>query len=69
MVNGKKKNEDKTDGELTGQEMLIRITNGYIDNATDEQRRLIYECAIKILSTPPKPDEPENHADEDGAST
>ncbi|HEX8088518.1 MAG TPA: hypothetical protein VF762_06665 [Blastocatellia bacterium] len=47
--------------------MLTRITNGYIDDATDEQRRLIYECAIKILGMP-KSHEPENHGDENESS-
>jgi hypothetical protein len=59
MGKRKKKSEDKTSEELTGQEMLMRITDGYIGNATDEQRRLIYECTMKILATP-KPDEPNN---------
>jgi hypothetical protein len=58
MGKRKKKSEDKTSEELTGQEMLMRITDGYIGNATEEQRRLIYECAMRVLSMP-KPDEPE----------
>ncbi|MFP5261710.1 MAG: hypothetical protein ACLGJB_07370 [Blastocatellia bacterium] len=66
MGKGEKKSEDKAGDELTGQEMLMRITNGYIANATDEQRRLIYECAMRILATP-EPDEQINPGDE-GAS-
>jgi hypothetical protein len=67
MGKGKKKSEGNAGDELTGQEMLMRITDGYIADAKGEQRRLIYECAMRIPATP-KPDEPIYPGDESGAS-
>lgn len=50
MRKAKKKNGDEASEGLTGQQMLMRITNAYIDAATtDEQRRMIYEYTMKVL--------------------
>lgn len=57
-----KRDEADTDGMLTGQEMLMRITDAYTDDATtDEQRRRIFDAVVNILSgpDPTRPDTPE----------
>ncbi|HVG19248.1 MAG TPA: hypothetical protein VNI02_09350, partial [Blastocatellia bacterium] len=52
----KKRNGEKPNEELKAQEMLMRIMQFYIsNNTTDEQRRKIYEYALKVLSVPDKP--------------
>ncbi|HVG20005.1 MAG TPA: hypothetical protein VNI02_13225 [Blastocatellia bacterium] len=59
-----KKKEERAGGELDSQDMLMRITNAYIGEATEEQRRMIYECTFEILFQPPKADESEKPTDE-----
>jgi hypothetical protein len=57
-----KRDEADTGGMLTGQEMLMRITDAYTDAATtDEQRRRIFDAVVSILSGPdgPRPGTPE----------
>jgi tetratricopeptide (TPR) repeat protein len=57
---------EKTSGELNGQQMLMRIMEVYISHdTTDEQRRKIYQYALKVLSVPAKPDLPDD--DKSGA--
>jgi hypothetical protein len=59
MGEGKKHDSEKASEELTGQEMLMRIMHFYISqDTTDEQRRKIYEYALRVLSAPAKPDDP-----------
>lgn len=59
MAKGKNGNGEKPGGELKPQEMLMRIMEAYISqDTTDEQRRKIYEYALKILSDPDKADAP-----------
>ncbi|HVG20436.1 MAG TPA: hypothetical protein VNI02_15410 [Blastocatellia bacterium] len=59
MGKGKNGHGEKPGGELNGQAMLMRIMQVYINNnTTDEQRRKIYDYALRIASGPPKPDAP-----------
>jgi hypothetical protein len=59
MGKGKNGNGEKPSGELKAQEMLMRIMEAYINqDTTDEQRRKIYEYALKVLFDPDKADAP-----------
>jgi tetratricopeptide (TPR) repeat protein len=59
MGKGKNGDGEKPGGELKAQEMLMRIMEAYISHdATDEQRRKIYEYALKVLSDPDNADTP-----------
>ncbi|MFP5265407.1 MAG: hypothetical protein ACLGJB_26270 [Blastocatellia bacterium] len=65
MGEGKKHDGEKASEELTGQEMLMRIMHFYISqDTTDEQRRKIYEYALKVLSAPAKPAKPDDPGDD-----
>lgn len=65
MGEGKKHNGENAPEELTGQEMLMRIMHFYISqHTTDEQRRKIYEYALKVLSAPARPDKPDKPGDD-----
>jgi tetratricopeptide (TPR) repeat protein len=60
MGKGKNGSGEKTIGELNGQQMLMRIMEVYISpDTTDEQRRKIYQYALKVLSVPAKPERPD----------
>jgi hypothetical protein len=62
---GKGGDGERPNGELKIQEMLMRIMQVYVsNNTTYEQRRKIYEYALKVLSEPSKPDKPDKHDDD-----
>jgi hypothetical protein len=62
----KKKGNGKPVEEMTEQEMFMEIMRLFVDKeTTDEQRRKMYDAAVKIISEPEKPDTPDD--DKSGA--